>query len=162
MRIMKSKDCRIKIGLLYFFGIMFLTLLAYFFGFRFEWDSFLICILIILAEFILVFIICFLLIKFEKQYYIIDKDGVRLYKRDKLLFELRREDIIRANYIRFRWAFAMQLGSGYLNLTYPCDNLKDKKFSLIFPDGKAIHSISMSMKQARKAAELLIKRLEVQ
>ena len=59
-------------------------------------------------------------------------------------------------YIRVCWAFLMQMGAGYLNISCPVEALTSKKYaSIIFPNGIAIFEISMSKKQAKQVSQIL-------
>lgn len=159
MKISKSKNIRIKLSWTGTFAVIFSCVFVYFLGCKFEVRSFFIMFAILCGLLGIVWLVCLLLIKNEKKYYLIDKESIKLFKKNELIFELKTADVIEMNYIRFFWMFTFQMGSGYLNMSYPCEGYKDKKFSTIFPNEVAIHSISMSKKQANQVASLLNKNL---
>lgn len=161
MKIYKSNNIRIKLTWLAIIGITFLCFFTCFLAWGFNIRVLLICLCIVIGLAVSLLLICLLLNKLEKQYYLIDEEGIKLYKKDRLIFIIKKADIVEMNYIRFGWAFLLQMGSGYLNITYMCDNQKDKKFSMIYPTGEAIHSVSMSLQQAKNVATLLLKHLNI-
>lgn len=159
MKISKSRDVKIKMAGIISFAIAFLTAFACILIGKLELEIYFIILAILFGLVGSVWFVCFLLIKYEKNYYLIDKESIKLLKKDEIIFELKTADIIEMNYIRFFWMFTFQMGSGYLNISYPCEGYEDKKFSTIFPNKVAIHSISMSKKQANQIASLLNKNL---
>ena len=142
-------------------AIIFSCSLVYFLGWNFEINSFLIYLGIMIGLSFLIWIICVLLIKFERHYYLIDDSGIKLLKNNEVIFELSKTDIIELKYVRYFWTFLFQMGSGYLHLEYFCDGYKDKKFSTILSTGKAIHSISMSFNQSKQVSKILVRYIEV-
>lgn len=162
MKIKKSRNIRFKITGVSSFAVIFSWALCYFLGWHFEVKTFLIALSILLSLLILIWSVCYILIKFEKKYYKIENERITLWQEDKLLLELKSSDIIEMYYVRFFNAFLLQMGSGYLNITCPADILEDRKFaSLIIPNGIAILEISMSKNQAQITANILSKNLKI-
>ena len=162
MRIQKSKHIRIQITVLASFGVVFAFALCYFLGWNFEIKSFAIAIGILITLLFALWLLCFLLIKFEKKYYVIEKDRITLWTKNTMLFELKSSFITEINYISFMKAFLLQLGSGYLNIYSPIEALTDKKYaSIIMFEKTAIFSISMSKKQAKMVAGILNKEVKM-
>ena len=161
MRIQKDKDMIIKIAWIIIGTFTLLGLLTYALGRTYTLKFFFLCIGVVVALALIVWLVCLLIIKFGKKYYLIDEHGIKLYKNDELLFELKNEEMSELNYIRFRWNFLLQIGSGFLNVSYPCKGYNDKNYSMVFPTGKAIHPVSMSLKQAKEVALILGKYLVI-
>lgn len=162
MKILKSKQIRIQITLLASFAIIISVALCYFLGWSFEVTSFLIAFGILVCLLSIIWLICLALIKFEKEYFVIDTDRITLWRKDELKCELKKADIIEMQYLCFKWAFLMQMGSGYLSIICPIEALKDEKFaSIIMPDGTAVFEISMSKQQAKAVAKILEKEVTI-
>jgi len=156
VRVVKSKNIRIQMTLLATFALIFSVALCYFLGWDFEIKSFIIAICVLLALVIALWLLCIFLIKYEKKYYDINNEHITLWQNNELLCELKKVDIINMQYVRFRWALLMQMGSGYLNITCPVEALTNKSYaSLIMPNGTAIFEISVSKKQAKQIAKLI-------
>lgn len=127
IKIQKSKNIRLQLTGLISFAILFSVCLCYFLGWKFELKTFFIAVAILIALLLIPWVICLFLIKFERQYYLIEKEQITLWKNDNLLCELKKSDFVEIEYQRFVWAFLMQMGSGYLNITCPVEVLSDKK-----------------------------------
>lgn len=161
MEIEKSKNIRIKLTWFAFAALVFLTSLCYFLGWAFETKGFIVFLAVIASEFIALWLLCFLLIKFNKSHYKIDAEAIKLCKNNQEVFSIENKNIIKIHYIRFFWTLLLQFGSGYLNITYVCETSDNKKFSTILPTGERIHSISMSLKQSKAVSKILKKELEI-
>lgn len=123
-------------------AILFATLFIYFLGWKFKINSFLILLLIVISEIIIVWLISFVLIKSSKTYYLIDYQSIKQIKNDKTLFEINKTDITDAKYMRFFWNFLSYSGV-FLHISYYSEN-SDGKFSSMSPNGKKIHSMTIS------------------
>ncbi len=162
MKIQKSRSIRIQITWVTTFAIIFLTVFTFVLGWDFDIKSFLIAVSILIGLLAILWLVCFLLIKNEKKYFIIENEQITLWKKDELLCKVKKADIIEIRYIKFSRAFLMQMGSGYLNITCPIEALEDKKFaSIIFPNNTAIFEISMTLKQAKEVSKILERRITI-
>lgn len=156
MKIQKSRSIRIQITLVATFAIIFSVFFCYFLGWHFEIKSFLIAISLLLGLLSMLWLFCFLLIKFEKKYYFIENEQITLWQKDKLICKVKKADIIEMCYIKFSRAFLMQWGSGYLNVTCPIEAIENRKFvSIIYPNNTAIFEIAMTLKQAKEVSNVL-------
>lgn len=156
MKIQKSRSIRIQITLVTTFAIIFSVFLCYFLGWHFDIKSFLIAVAILVGLLSILWLVCFLLIKNEKKYFIIENEQITLWQKDELLCKVKKADMIAMSYIKFSRAFLMQMGSGYLNITCPIEALEDKKFaSIIFPNDTAMFEISMTLRQVKEVAKIL-------
>lgn len=156
MKIQKSRSIRIQITWVATFAIIFLTVFTFVLGWDFELKSFLIAVAVLVGLLSILWLVCFLLIKNEKKYFLIDNEQITLWKKDEALCKIKRADMIEMRYIKFSRAFLMQMNSGYLNITCPKEALEDKKFaSIIFPDDTAIFEIAMTLKQAKEVSKIL-------
>lgn len=163
MKIQKSKSIRLQITCLTSGGIVFSVALVYFLGWDFDIKSFFIAIGVLVVLLFALWLLCYLLIKFECEYYVIEKEQITLWRKDKTLCELKKEEMKEMSYVRFVRALTMQMGSGYLLITCRVEALPDKKFAeMIMPNGVAIFAISMSKKQAKQCAIILGKQLKIQ
>lgn len=90
MKIKKSKQIRLQITGVASFGIIFSVALCYFLGWEFEVKSFLIAIGILFVLLSVIWLLCFALIKFEKKYYVVEKDRIVLFYKDKPICELKK------------------------------------------------------------------------
>lgn len=159
IKVEKSRYMRICLTLLAAGALLFSTLFVYFIGWEFELSTFGICIGIIVAEVLALFILCFALIKSNKYYYLITPESVRMFKNEQELFVMSNTDIIKINYARFAWIFLAQMGAGYLHMEYT-DATGNIKPTISCPNRKKIYSISMSPKQAKQIAAILNKELQ--
>lgn len=156
MKIQKSRSIRIQITWVATFAIIFSVFFCYFLGWHFDIKSFSIALAILAGLLSLLWLLCLLLIKFEKKYFLIENEQITLWQKDELLCKVKRADIIEMRYIKYSRAFLMQMNSGYLNITCPKEALEDKKFaSIIFPDDTAIFEIAMTLKQAKEVSKIL-------
>lgn len=160
LKIHTNKSIIIKFTWFILTAILFATLFIYFLGWKFEINSFLILLLIVISEIIIVWLISFVLIKSSKTYYLIDYQSIKLIKNDKILFEINKVDITDAKYMRFFWNF-LSFSGGFLHISYYSEN-SDRKFSSMGPDGKQIHSMPISLKQAKEVTNKLGKILLIQ
>ena len=160
MKIQKGKNIRIKITWVTSFGIIFSVALCYFLGWDFEIKSFSIAVGILVALLSALWLLIYILIKREQKYFVIETERIMLYRKNEILCELKKTEMIEMCYVRFFWAFMMQMGSGYLQITCKAEALTDKKFAeIIMPNGIAVFEISMSTKQAKECAKILGKEL---
>ena len=163
MKIQKNKSIRLQITCLASSGIVFSVAIVYFLGWDFDIQSFFIALGILAGLLCALWILCYLLIKFECEYYVIEKEQITLWRKNKILCELKREEMIEMSYVRFVRALTMQMGSGYLLIACRVEALPDKKLAeMIIPNGVAIFAISMSKKQAKQCALILGKHLKIQ
>ncbi len=160
MKIQKSKFIRVRLAIVFSFAIIFSVLLCYFLGWDFKIKTFGIAILIIFILLVVLWVLCFLLIKFEQKYYVIDNKHLTIWQNNEVLCELLKDEIIEICYIRFFWLLMFQMGGGYLNVTCNMESLPNRKFaSIIMPNGIAILTISMSKKQAKDFAKIINREL---
>lgn len=163
MKIQKSKSIRLQITCLTSGGIVFSVALVYFLGWDFDIKSFSIALGVLVALLFALWLLCYLLIKFECEYYVIEKEQITLWRKDKTLCALKKEEMMEMSYVRFVRALIMQMGSGYLLIACRVEALPDKKFAeIIMPNGVAIFAIAMSKKQAKQCAIILGKQVKIQ
>lgn len=131
MIIKKDKDITIKLTIMFVVILVFLTIFTYVAGWLEEniktqnFNALLITCLAIVGEIIIPAIISFTIIVHHKQYYEITENGIKLYNKEKLVFELNKSDIVRIEYVRFRWVFVGKIFSAGLNIQYVGnDNIK--------------------------------------
>ena len=188
MKIKKDRYAKIIVSFIATFGILFSAIFLYILCKLYESISNTLLVLAItVACILLIWTICFLLIKFGREYYIIDKDGIRLYKKNQLLFELRQDKILKVTYNGV-WGLLIDSPGGYAFFEYAYRAEEDKKFSKVIPIGLAggyelfecesgdekdkksskviphqvkKYEIYMSLKQAKEAAFILDKYLEI-
>lgn len=160
IKVEKSRYIRICITLFAAGAVIFSTLFVYFLGWGFELSTFGICTGIIVAEMLVLFVLCFTLIKSNKFYYLITFESVRMFKNEQELFVILNTDIVKINYIGFAWIFLAQMGAGYLHMEYT-DATGTIKPTISYPNTKKIYSISMSPKQAKQVATILNKDLQL-
>lgn len=162
MKIQKSKSIQIQLSWFATFGIIFLGCFTFVLGREYTWWWALSLIGGSIGLSLVVWIICLILIKGEKQYFIFERDRITLWKQNELLCELKKSDFVEIEYQRFVWAFLMQMGSGYLNITCPVEVLSDKKYaSVVMPNGMAVFGISMSTRQAKEVAKILSRNITI-
>ena len=161
MIIKKDKEITIKIAVLYALGLVFLTILTYVLGWleqdieTHDYTTLLFFFLIIIGEIMLCIIVVLPIIFCNKKYYEVTEDGIKLFNRTELVFELSKDDITSIRYIRFRWGLLMQFGAGGLHFEYVGnDNIKP---TFAMKDSWKVYSISVSYKQAVKISEILKK-----
>ncbi len=151
--IKKNKRIIINISLIVVFGFIFISTMAYFFGWSFDLNSFLIYLAIISTTTILILFVCVILIKLNKKKFVFTKETVKLYNKNELIFELDTNDIENLIYIRFLWFILFQIGAGYLHMKFI--NNENIKPSIKFANGDKIYSLSVSLKEAKLIANLL-------
>ena len=156
MKIQKNRSIKIQISSLISFAIGFLSSFCFALGREYTWQIILCFLAGTVFLLFIVWLLCLLLIKNEKQYFIFEKDQITLSQGEKILCELKKVDMIELKYNRFFWAFLMQMGSGYLQISCHIEALPDKKFaSIILPNDTAIFEISMSLTQAKEVSKIL-------
>lgn len=156
MKIKKDRAQWIQLSWFITFGIIFLGFFCYFLGWEFKISTFAIATGIIMALLSVLWLVCLIIIKCEKKYYVINKEGITLWRKNEILCELKSSEIIDMVYVGFIWLFVMQMCGGDLNISCRIEALPDKKFAaFIKPNGIAIFRISMSKKQAKQCAKIL-------
>ena len=156
MKIKSDKHVWIQLSWLITFGIIFLGFFCYFLGWEFKISTFAIATGIITALLSVLWLVCLIIVKCETKYYVINKEGITLWRENEILYELKSSEIIDMVYVGFIWIFMMQMGSGYLHITCRIEALPDKKYAtFIKPNGIAIPTIAMSKKQAKQCAKIL-------
>ncbi len=95
IEIEKSKDIRKKLTGMAFLALVFLTGLCYFLGWSFEVKGFLIFLSVIVVEFVVLVVLCFLLIKFNRSRYMINRKAITFFKGNQKIFEVEQKDILK-------------------------------------------------------------------
>ena len=70
------------------FSLFFLTSLTFFLGWEFTTNRFYIYFAIIVGELILLSVLYLIIVKLIKTYYIISPSGIKMFKRDKEIWNL--------------------------------------------------------------------------
>lgn len=160
VKVEKSKYIRTCLTLLIAGALIFSTLFVYFLGWDFKWDTFGICIGIIIAEMIGLITLYFVLVKTNKNYYLVTNDVIKMFNSNQEVLAIPSGNIVKIHYVRFAWAMLMQMGAGYLHIEYT-DGTEQIKPTVSFPSGKKIYAISMSLKKAKEISNVLGKDLEI-
>ncbi len=159
MIIKKDKNIVIKLTILCILVLVFLTILAYLLGWLEEniktnnYKELLIFSIAIVVEIVAPTIISIIIILCTKKYYEITDNSIKFFNGATQLFELSKEDIVKMEYVRFRWALLMQFGGGGLNIEYVNnDNIKP---SIAMQGQWKKYVIYVSYKQVSKISEIL-------
>lgn len=161
IKIKKGLYIRKKLTTILILVTIFCTLLCYFLGWDFSLKSVLILLLILFLEIFIFILIYFILYKiYSSEEYIITSQCISLYKKNKEVFSIDQKFIKSFTYVRYKWAFLQQLGSGYLIFEY-LNDIKNLKPSLSTKEGNKFYAISMSQQQAVQVAKLLQKEINI-
>lgn len=160
IKISKDKDIRIRLTGLSCAGVIALTLILLIFcsmaeGFEavyYWWFA-----TAIIVEIVASFFICLIVVQTCKDYFIADKNGIRLCRKNTLEFELETKDIIRLKYKKFVWEFfdVDSRGNGaYLWLYFDKDVPEGKRYSVKLSEGLMVLEVSVSLRKAREISAL--------
>ena len=109
---------------------------------------------------IVVSLCVFFLLRFAyKSYYIISTEYIKLFNRNEEVFTIQKKAISNLSYKDFKHAFLMQIGVGYLYVSF-CEACGKIKPTITFPDGKMLFGIDMTAKQAQQVGQILGKNLQ--
>lgn len=161
--IRKQKHIQHCLMLFFMFGLLGLTLFTFVLCNAAEdWalsNSFLIGFAIGFAAEIIVPIVVFLILRASnKCYYIITPEHIKLYKKNKEVFVIPATAIKGIGYLGFRYSFLLQMGAGYLSVSFD-EAIGDIKPTMTFPDLSMLLGIDMTEKQAQQVARILGKEL---
>ncbi len=94
----------------------------------------------------------------NKCFYIISSEHIKLFRANAEIFSIPVKAVWNVSYKDFKYAFLMQMGAGYLHVSFNEAHGKIKP-TMTFPDGKMLLGIDMNSKQAKQAARILGKDL---
>lgn len=102
----------------------------------------------------------FFILRFaNKSYYIISSEYIKLFNGNEEAFTIPVKSVWNLGYKDFKYAFLMQMGAGYLRVSF-CEACGKIKPTMTFPDGKMLLGIDMTAKQAEQVARILGKDLQ--
>jgi len=118
------------------------------------WQNLLIFLYVVGGGAIFLFVLYLFLRMFNWGYYLIDADGITLYKKQKRVFGIKRSEITALGYLSFLKGILPlpQFGAGYLMVHNTSEESKGKQGMLEFA---SVYGIAMSPKQAKEVAMML-------